>query len=210
MNRSYQIHLRNQSASFLKKIAIISVVFLILMALALFLKNHFVQKNVQSEMKMKQVQMSSSKSSAINANKALVMESFEALSQHKKDNTENGRQYMIETLTQFAEQAQLANFVIDNVSEKNSILSVMYKDLQTITPLNLFEIEVTFNSNFQRQTEAFIQSLNLEANGQIIIQKIETKRVVKEIDNSVINALNSGQNVAMVNTHLVLHWFFIK
>jgi hypothetical protein len=210
MNRSYQIHLRNQSASFLKKVAIISLIFLILIALALFLKNHFVKKNERSEIQMKQVQISSSKSSAINANKGLVMEAFDALSPHKKDNTENGRQYMIESLTQFAEQARLTNFVIDNISEKNSIASIMYNDLQTIAPTNLFEIEVTFNSIFQRQTEEFLKTLNSEVNGQVIIHKIETTRVVKTIDNSVINALNSGQNVSMINTHLVLHWFFIK
>ncbi len=210
MNRSYQVHLSNKSAAFLKKIAIISAIFLLLIVVAFFFKNHFVNKNKKSEIEIKKIQISSSKSSAINANKALVMQSFEALSQPKKDNTENGRQYMIESLTRFAEQANLSNFVIDNIAEKNSIVQIAYKDLETTAHPHLFEIEVTFNSNFQRQTQEFLQSLNLEVNGQVVIQKIEIKRVVKEIDNGVINALNSGQNVSMINTHLVLHWFFIK
>ena len=180
------------------------------MVVALFFKKHFVNKNMQSEEQMKKIQISSSKSSAINVNKTLVLEAFEALPQQKKDNAENGRQYMIESLTRFAEQSNISNFVIDNISEKNSILQIAYKDLETAAHTQLFEIEVTFNSNFQRQTQEFLQNLNLEVNGQVIIQKIEAKRVVKEIDNSVINALNSGQNVSMVNTHLVLHWFFIK
>lgn len=210
MNRAYQVHLRNQSAAFLKKITIISATFLVLIIIALFLKNHFVKKNKQSEEQIKKIQISSSKSSAINTNKALVVEAFEVLSQQKKDNTENGRQYMIESLTRFADQANLSNFVIDNIAEKSSIVQISYKDLETTAHTQLFEIEVTFNSNFQRQTQEFLQSLNLEVNGQVIIQKIEAKRVVKEIDNGVINALNSGQNVSMVNTHLVLHWFFIK
>ena len=210
MNRSYQVHLSNQSEFFLKKIAIISAIFLLLMIIALFLKNHFVKNNMQSDVQMKKIQISSSKSSAINANKALVVESFEILSQQKKDNTENGRQYIIESLTHFADQANLSNFAIDNISEKNSIIHIAYKDLETITNTQLFEIEVTFNSSLQKQTQEFLQNLNLDVNGQVIVQKLDAKRTVKEIDNDVINALNSGQNISMVDTHLVLHWFFIK
>ncbi len=210
MNRSYQVHLSNQSEVFLKKIAVISAVFLTLMLIALFVKNHFVKKNTQSDAQMKRIQMSSSKSSALNANKSLVAKSFEALSQPKKDNTENGRQYIIESLTHFADQANLSNFSIDNISEKNSIMHIAYKDLETIADTQLFEIEITFNSNLQKQTQEFVQNLNLDVNGQVIVQKLDAKRVVKEIDNDVINALNSGQSIPMVDTHLVLHWFFIK
>jgi preprotein translocase subunit SecG len=210
MNRSYQVYLRNQSAIFLKKITVISAIFLFLVIISLFLKNHFAKKNSLSEEQRRKIQISSSRSSAINANKVLIMKAFDELNQHRKDNTENGRQYMIESLTRFAEQSKLSNFVIDSISEKNSILPIVYKDINTIAHSNLFEIEITFNSNFQKQTEEFIRNLNMEINGQVLIQKIEIKRVVKEIDNNVINALNAGQNVSMVNTHLVLHWFFIK
>ncbi len=210
MNRSYQVYLRNQSSVFLKKVMIVSLTFLSLIIVAYIFKNHFTKKNTNAEEQRKKIEISSSKSHAINANKALIYESFEALSQARKDNAESGRQYMIESLTNIAQNSKLSNFVIENISEKNSIVSVMYKDLDTIAHPMMFEIEITFNSLFQRQTEEFIKSINTEINGQIIIQKLETRRVIKEIDNGVIEALNSGQNIAMVNNHLVLHWFFIK
>lgn len=210
MNRSYQVYLRNQSSIFLKKIMVISIIFLTLMIIAYIFQHHFTSKNIKDEEQRQRIALSYSKSNAINASKGLVSESFTQLNQARKDNTENGRQYMIETLTRIAENSQLSNFVIDKISEKNSTVPIMYKDLDTIAHPSLYEIEINFNTVFQRQFIEFLNSINSEINGQIIIHKLETIRTIKEIDNDTITQLNSGENISMIRTHLVLHWFFLK
>ena len=210
MNRSYQIYLQNRSSIFLKKVLAISGIFISLVILAYFINRHFAQKNKTAEEQRKKIEISSSKSAALGANKIALEKAFLDLNPARKVNKDNGRQYIIESLTKTASSLGVSNFVIENITQKNQTIEHMYKDFSQNSNVELFEIELTFNSILNSQLMDFIQTLNKNINGVIVVHKIETKKIIEVVDSNVLESINTGQKISMLGNKLVLHWFFIK
>lgn len=210
MNRSYQVYLQNQSAVFTKRVITSSVVFLILLTVLYFVGKHFAQNNMKAEEQRRKIEMSSSKSTSLSANKAALVKAFDELSPVRRENSKHGRQYIIEFLTKAAANAGVSNFVIENISQKDSIIGVVYSDLQKISGITLYEVELTFNSILNAQMLSFIADINANTNGVAVLVQNETRRVIEDIDQDMIENINMGQKISMLGNRMVLHWFFIK
>ena len=210
MNRSYQIYLQNRSSMFLKKVLALSGIFISLVILVYFVNRHFAHKNKIADDQRKKIEISSSKSAALGANKIALEKAFLDLNPGRKVNKDNGRQYIIESLTKTASSLGVSNFVIENITQKNQTIERMYKDFSQNSNVELFEIELTFNSILNSQLMDFIQTLNKNINGVIVVHKIETKKIIEVVDSNVLESINTGQKISMLGNKLVLHWFFIK
>ena len=210
MNRSYQIYLQNRSSMFLKKVLALSGIFISLVILVYFVNRHFAHKNKIADDQRKKIEISSSKSAALGANKIALEKAFLDLNPGRKINKDNGRQYIIESLTKTASSLGVSNFVIENITQKNQTIERMYKDFSQNSNVELFEIELTFNSILNSQLMDFIQTLNKNINGVIVVHKIETKKIIEVVDSNVLESINTGQKISMLGNKLVLHWFFIK
>jgi hypothetical protein len=210
MNRSYQVYLQNQSGVFTKRVVTSSVVFLILLTALYFIGKHFAQSNIKAEEQRQKIEMSSSKSTSLSANKAALVKAFDELSSVRRENSKHGRQYIIEFLTKAAANAGLSNFVIENISQKDSLIGVIYNDVQKISGITLFEVEITFNSILSSQMMSFAADINTNINGVAVLVQNETRRVIDDIDQEMIESINMGQKISMLGNRMVLHWFFIK
>jgi hypothetical protein len=134
---------------------------LLLLVVVYFIGEKINKRNKEIQAQMSKIEMSSSKTSAINANREAVKSAFAKLSQTKQANKEKGRQYIIELFTKEASNAGVSNFVIENISEKTAVIPKQYDDLAKNTKIQMFEVIVTFNSVLYAQYEDLFKAVFL-------------------------------------------------
>ncbi|MFT4967494.1 MAG: hypothetical protein ACI9CD_000501 [Candidatus Deianiraeaceae bacterium] len=209
MNRSYQVYLQNKYASFIKKVIVFSTIFLLLVVTLHFVEKYFANKNRNAEEDIRKVERSSSKNSSLNANRDAVSRAYLKLTALRRENKSHGRQYIIEYLTKISAKYNLSNFVIESISQKESIVNTMYADLKTMNAV-LYEVDITFNSIVTKQMESFINDVRKNINGAVVLQQVHSRRIMQDIDADLLESINNGQRVSMLGNRLILHWFFIK
>lgn len=210
MSKSHQIFLQSQIIKFSRKIIVFLLIILVLLSIVYFVGEKINDRNKKIQEQMKKIEMSSSKTSSINANREAIKTAFAKLSAIKRANKEHGRQYIIELLTKQASNAGVSNFIIENITEKTTIIPSEYDDLATNKKIKMFETVITFNNILNLQYENLMQSLQKEANGAIVLKQIEVKRVLENIDVETIDEINKGNKISILSTRIVIHWFFIK
>lgn len=210
MNRTYKLYLQQKILSYSRKVIILYIPLLVVIASLYYVKHSFDVKQAQEQKQHDMLLVTSSKTTALSINRDNVQKTFETLSAIRKENKQFDRQYIIETLTFYANGSGLINFAIDNVSEKPQLVENSYKSLAKISNLVVYEAQISFDTITSRDLTGFVDSMNRNINGIALIQSLEIKRNVEKIDQNVLYSLNTGQKVPLLGNKIVIHWFFVK
>lgn len=210
MNRTYKIYLQQKILSHSKKVILLAIPIIVLIVALYYIKYSYDQKEAIEQRKKDMLLVTSSKTFSVSSSRESVEKSFETLSTIRKENKKFDRQYVIETLTFYANGANLMNFVIDSVAEKPHIIQNSYKSLSNISNLIVYETQISFSSLTSKDFYAFIDNLNRNINGIAVIHKIEIKRNFENIDNTILQKINSGATIPLLGNKIIIHWFFVK
>lgn len=210
MNRMYKLYLQQMIIAHSKRVVLLYAVLLLVIFGSYFIKNSYDKQQFKLLKEREALKITSSKATSVSVNRDTVGSSFLALSKVRQENKESDRQYVIETLTFYAQSAGLMNFIIDNIAEKTQTISTSYKSLSSISNLIVFEAEMSFGTVLSKDLYQFIDNMNRNINGIVVVQRLETKRSVDVIDEDILRALNIGQNLPLLGHKMVVHWFFVK
>ena len=210
MNRTYKLYLQQKILSYSKKVILLYIPLLLTIFILYYIKSSYDEKQAGEQKQREVLMITSSKTVAVSASRENVEKTFETLSTVRKENKQFDRQYVIETLTFYAQSSNLLNFVIDSVAEKPQLIESSYKSLSKIANIVVFEAQISFDTIMSKEMSEFLDNLNRNINGIAVIQKLEIKRNIQEIDQSILHALNTGQKVPLLGNKIVIHWFFVK
>lgn len=210
MNRMYKLYLQQKIIAYSKKVVLLYIALLIVIFGLYLIKYSYDARQYQTSKEREMLSITSSKTTSVSANRDTIEHSFLALSQVRQDNKQYDRQYVIETLTFYAQSAGLMNFVIDNVAEKPQLASTSYNSLSSILNLIVFEAQISFDTVLSKDLYQFLDNMNRNINGIVVVQGIATKRNGQNIDEDVLRSLNMGQNLPLLGHKMTIHWFFVK
>ena len=210
MNRTYKLYLNQKILSYSRRVIVLYVPLIVTICALYYTKNSYDQKQTVEQKKQDTLLVTSSKTASVYASRENIERAFESLSTIRKENAQIDRQYIIETLTFYANSSNLLNFVIDNVSQKPQLVANSYKSLASIANLMVFEAQFSFDTITSKDLTTFLDNLNRNINGVAVIHKVEIKRNIENITPEIIYKLNTGEKVPLLGNKVIIHWFFVK
>ena len=210
MNRTYKLYLNQKILSYSRRVIVLYAPLIVTIFALYYTKHSYDQKQAVEQKKHDTLLVTSSKTASVHASRENIERSFESLSTIRKENAQIDRQYIIETLTFYANSSNLLNFVIDNVSQKPQLVANSYKSLASISNLMTFEAQFAFDTMTSKDLTTFLDNINRNINGVAVINKVEIKRNIENITPEIIHKINTGEKVPLLGNKVIIHWFFVK